>query len=718
MMSAPRIVAVLFFILGSMFASRGAADQNLVDFGKQDNLAGVVPQSARFEQRNNALHITFEPAAPQPAAATSENAVEKNPTAGRTLGHRSEILFKAPNGKWDLSAFEDVAVEVKNVGRNKARIGCRVDNPASDGSLNSMARSVEVLPGESKTLRVPLPRRFTKDFRTKLIGMRGVPWQISIQNFDLAKVTQLVIYVDRPTQESQVEIGNIAVCSTAEHALAAQEEQFFPLIDEFGQYKHKDWPGKVYSVDDLAARKQEEAADLAAHPGPADWDQYGGWKTGPQLKATGHFRTEKLNGKWWLVDPEGRLFWSVGMNTVNARDADTPITDRQHWFTYLPPNDGDYRQLYRHWGGASHDYYKNKEFDDFSFGGLNLVRKYGDDSTNKFFQLIPTRLRSWGLNTIGGFSDLRSNEWHKTPYVGLYCVYSRMIEGSEGFWRKFGDVFDPSFMAAAEQQAEQCAKEKADDPWCLGIFVDNELGWGDNVSLAVATLRSPADQPAKLAFIDDLKKKYGDIERLNEVWGTQHASWDALLQSTTSPDKQKAQADLGAFYTRCAERYFEICRNAFKKHSPNLLYLGCRFAFFNDRAQRAAAKYCDVVSFNRYKHSAADLMLPEGCDAPIIIGEFHFGALDRGMFHSGVCGVSSQDFRAKMYKKYMEGVLDNRQIVGAHWFQFVDEANTARSDGENYQAGFVDVCDTPYPELIQSAREVGDEIYQRRSKGE
>ena len=41
----------------------------------------------------------------------------------------------------------------------------------------------------------------------------------------------------------------------------------------------------------------EKAKDLAANPGPADRNGYGGWTAGPQLKATGRFRTEKIGGR-------------------------------------------------------------------------------------------------------------------------------------------------------------------------------------------------------------------------------------------------------------------------------------------------------------------------------------------------------------------------------------------------------------------------------------
>jgi beta-galactosidase GanA len=256
--------------------------------------------------------------------------------------------------------------------------------------------------------------------------------------------------------------------------------------------------------------------------------------------------------------------------------------------------------------------------------------------------------------------------------------------------------------------------KSAGDAWCIGYFSDNEMSWGeDAMSLAVATLKSPADQAAKKVFIADLKEKYGEIEKLNQAWGTAHASWDALLDSRDAPDAQKARGDLEAFYSKIAEQYFRTARDTIKAVAPNQLYLGCRFAWVTDRAAAAAAKYCDVVSYNLYHHSVADFQF-KGGDVPLIIGEFHFGALDRGLFHPGLVRTANQAARAEEYESYVFGALRHPQFVGCHWFQYQDEPTTGRvGDGENYQIGFVDVCDTPYRETIEASRAVGAMLYQR-----
>lgn len=86
----------------------------------------------------------------------------------------------------------------------------------------------------------------------------------------------------------------------------------------------------MHSLDELHQRREAEANELAAHPGPLNWNQYGGWANGPQRSASGFFRTEKIDGQWWLVDPDGRLFWSHGIDCVRAFDA-IPIEERATW---------------------------------------------------------------------------------------------------------------------------------------------------------------------------------------------------------------------------------------------------------------------------------------------------------------------------------------------------------------------------------------------------
>ena len=685
-------------LIGFSAATASPADQVLFDFTRSFDASKIAATDAK-------------------AAASAPGA-----KAGLRVatGHSATwpgITLSAPGGQWDLTAYSCVTLALSNPGTNSVTVYCRVDNTGADGTDHCLTHSMALRPGQKGNLSVPLKRTGDDTLGGKLFGMRGYPvGSGGTGTIDPSRITQLVIFVCEPRADHLFDIRDIRATGTYQPPTAwiKDADQFFPFIDAFGQYRHKDWPGKVKSVADLKARREAEAKELTRRPGPKNWDKFGGWAAGPRLPATGFFRAEKVKGKWWLVDPEGRLFFSHGIDCVRMLDT-TPIEERASWFADFPGDQPEFAAFRSH-GYALKGHYAGRSPECFCFAGANLARKYGSDWGQAYPQVIHKRLRSWGLNTIANWSDGATYRLRLTPYTDtIGSGNAKQIEGSEGYWGKFPDVFDPSFADGLRGSMAGKRNDSAGDPWCIGYFSDNEMSWGDDVSLALGALNSPAEQVAKQIFVADLKATYGDIEKLNQAWGTRHATWEALLQSREMPDKSKAKQDLAAFYTHTAEQYFRTVREVLKAVAPNQLYLGCRFAGANARAAAAAAKYCDVVSYNLYQRDVADFQFDGGADVPLIIGEFHFGALDRGMFHTGLVPTASQQARAEAYKQYVLGALHHPQFVGCHWFQYCDEPTTGRVyDEENYQIGFVDIADTPYAETIAASREVGERLYGKR----
>ncbi len=621
---------------------------------------------------------------------------------------------------WDLTKFTYLVAELRNACTVPVRVELHVRS--REPKNQAMTRQWRLQAGEGYLLRLTLRRTVPSHLGDIFFGMRGFPALLDPQRgIDVSQVTHVTIVVRGGTSGATVEVGRIYTTGSAPQPewIKRKDVSIFPIIDRYGQYIHANWPGKIEAEEDFRRWQAREQEDLALHPGPKDWNRFGGWTKGPRFPATGHFYPIKHEGNWWLVDPEGCLFWSHGVDCVRATTATTPITDRLHYFAELPERQGPFAGFFGRSGWAPHGYYAGKGvYETFCFSGANLLRKYGPQWETIYRPLVHRRLRSWGLNTIGNWSGSEIYQLRQTPYVVNLSSGRRPIEGSTGYWGKFPDPFAPDFITPLRQAMEREKTTSADDPWCLGYFVDNELSWGDELSLAVATLISPADQPAKKVFVDYLREKYQIIDNLNAAWGSSYNSWESLLESTTAPDRTRAREDLGQFYSRIASEYFRRIREVIKTYAPKKLYLGCRFAWVNDRAIRAAAEICDVVSFNRYDIDLVDFRLPPGVDRPVIIGEFHFGALDRGMFHPGLQEVATQAERAEAYCRYVISAVRHPAIVGTHWFQYQDQATTGRGDGENYQIGFVDVCDTPYPEIVAASRFVADRIYWLRATGE
>lgn len=624
------------------------------------------------------------------------------------------ITFKPTTRPWDLSRFGTVEVRLRNLSPIELTIFCRVDNDGADGTAHCLNGSARIGSGKTATLQVLLKRTSEDNLGGKLFGMRGYPVREGGAGaIDPSRINQILLFVSKPLTNYAFEVLRISATGSYVQPTASvnDADPFLPFIDEFGQYLHKSWPGKAKSSEDLKARLQQELQELETQPSPTNWNKFGGNNLGPQFKATGYFRTEKHKGKWWLIDPEGRQFFSHGIDCVGMANT-TAIEERSGWFDNLPAEKSEFAEFLRNeWCLKGH--FAGKTVKAFDFSSANLKRKFGVGWRQASAELTQKRLRSWGINTIANWSAESVWRLRKTPYTdSIGSSGAKQIEGSEGYWGKFPDVFDPSFQQALLRGMESKRGKSAGDPWCIGYFSDNEMSWGDETSLAMAALKSPKTQAVKKALAGHLTAKYTEISRLNRTWGTEYDSWDALLDSRDFVATPGSLPDLQEFYSQCAERYFRTVRETIKAVSPQHLYLGCRFAWGNPRAAAAAAKYCDVVSYNIYERSIADFQFNGGSDVPLIIGEFHFGALDRGLFHTGLVPVAGQDARAKAYRDYVLGALKHPQFVGAHWFQYQDEATTGRVyDEENYQIGFVDIADTPYPEMVHAAREVAAELY-------
>src|SRR5208283_402556 len=233
----------------------------------------------------------------------------------------------------------------------------------------------------------------------------------------------------------------------------------------------------IHSTGELTAKRFAETTELESKRGARSWDTYGGWKRGPLLLGTGYFRTAKYDGKWWLVDPDGRLFFSNGIDCIWPGES-TPVDGRTAWFQDFPGNQEDFRQFLTPGGQSLWGHYTDATPATFDFAGVNLKRKYGADWRNSFNDTTQQRLRSWGLNTIGNWSDPKLCKEDRTPYVAAVHFASKPIEGTKGYWGRFRDVFDPNFGTQLRASMADQAAASADDPWCIGYFIDNELIWG------------------------------------------------------------------------------------------------------------------------------------------------------------------------------------------------------------------------------------------------
>ncbi len=213
-----------------------------------------------------------------------------------------------------------------------------------------------------------------------------------------------------------------------------------------------------------------------------------------------------------------------------------------------------------------------------------------------------------------------------------------------------------------------------------------------------------------------MRERYGSIEALNARWGTALDSFARFdePQEKVSAWSQAACLDMKEFSRRLLRAYVEIPAKACRRVDPNHMILGMRWAWISDPDLVSGWENFDVFSINCYAQdptSNIENIVKLGVDLPVMIGEFHFGALDAGPSATGLEGVRTQKDRGIAYRYYCERVAAHPNGVGCHYFQCYDQFVLGRFDGENYNIGLFDVCSRPYPEMMEQVRACGQGLY-------
>ena len=74
--------------------------------------------------------------------------------------------------------------------------------------------------------------------------------------------------------------------------------------------------------------------------------------------------------------------------------------------------------------------------------------------------------------------------------------------------------------------------------------------------------------------------------------------------------------------------------------------------------------------------------------------------------------MKDQSARGQAYRFYVEQAAADPNCVGVNYFILYDEPTLGRFDGENYNIGFLDVCNRPYEPLAKAARQTHERLYQ------
>jgi hypothetical protein len=577
--------------------------------------------------------------------------------SGKTLGHTFDSSLSIDSHEFtlkelgdlpaDWEAYDYLVLEIRSSTAQRFLLGIDTDNGLHE-------KRTHLMPGA--WLRMSFPLEYYREKprpSTDLAATVNKPLGVGFQHIEggtvgpLTGVKGLSIKYYTPLDNPTIEIRSAALATDDPGSAYLGTE---PLVDELGQWT-AEFDGKIRSLDELRQQwAREEEALGATLP---ERSKYGGF-TDHKVRATGWFRTEKIDGVWWFVDPDGHLFLSIGANGIapggGGSASDEPGLERV--FSKMPP-------------AAERGY--------MSYGEMNQRVRYGDgdDFRANWAALTGRRMSAWGLNTgsVG-------------PGTKPYMAYLRF----QGVPNVFGlqDIYTADYQSRIDEGVRASTESTKNDPYLIGYFLQNEPSWLEQEPRVCELILAGEDIPLKRAL----------------------AEW---LAGGDTPDRRTE------FVHATFRRHIETMSLALKKYDPNHLSLGIRFghASVPHPAILAICKdFFDIFSFNTYRlmpNTDYVNAVAAAIDLPMILGEFHFGTIDRGMA-PGLVQVADQAERAAAFRYFAENAFASPNLIGIAWFQYTDQGFLGRRDGERYNIGLVDVTDRPYP-IVEGIRAAADNAY-------
>jgi hypothetical protein len=495
----------------------------------------------------------------------------------------------------------------------------------------------------------------------------------------------------------EYEIASISVTKAVPEPYPPLEK---PVVDLLGQWTEKEWKGKLSGEQEMIALNRELEKELESVQLPDDWSRYGGWKE-KRFEATGYFRTQHDGKRWWLVDPDGYVFLSTGVDGISYGAAG-PVNGIEDLLEWLPEDDDPT------FGEAVST---NRDRKSMSFHVANMIRVWGGDWKEKWTTVTQGLMRKLRFNTIGNWSNSDFVKASKVPYV---FQLNRFPTTEKLLYRDFPDVFDPQYKENSVAFAQQLV-DRRDDPYMIGYFLRNEPQWAFGYhNLAYEMFATDQQSVTKDEFVKWLADKYaGDVAAFNKAWALELKSFDDIKPMTFKAyPSETADKDFYEFSTVMVMMYVDIPCDEVKKIDDNHLNLGMRYAWLSSDMLYKAGERFDVFSINGYGIDPPPTEeIARRSGKPVIIGEFHHGAVDRALPATGIIGVLNQDDRAAAFRNYIEQGFARPELVGMHYFQWVDQPWFGRGDGENYNIGVVTSANLPYPELSNAMRMTNERIY-------
>ncbi len=401
---------------------------------------------------------------------------------------------------------------------------------------------------------------------------------------------------------------------------------------------------------------------------PATINKYGS-NTAHRLTGTGFFRAEKVDGRWYIIDPEGYTYIHKGVACVAPG---TSIKQKAAVTAKWGTNEG--------WSVHATNWLKSNGFNGSgAWSNVTLLRTKPEPVVYSVIINPMSTYRNMHRGLVGGYTNA----------------------GWQGYEHNIIRVFDPAFETYMDNACKPLAQYK-NDKHLLGYFVDNELPW----------VNDALDRHLKFLATDD----HGYIAAKN--WLSARKGRDAGLSDVTQDDRN-------AFWDFYAGKFFSMAKQYITKYDPNHMFLGSRFnqrheELANPYIFETAGKYCDIISINHYREWEPIASRMSNWEAwankPFMITEFYTKGEDTGLPNVTGAGwlVKTQHDRGLFYQNFIIKLLKSKGCVGWDWFRYQDnDPEDLTTDPSNRDAnkGLIDSNYDDHARAMALCKYTNDRVY-------
>lgn len=404
----------------------------------------------------------------------------------------------------------------------------------------------------------------------------------------------------------------------------------------------------------------------------AERDKFGGIMV-ESLKqnATGFFYTEKIDGRWFIVDPLGYPYINIGLSHIHYSVNGSTLQKENALKKY---------GTYENWAIET----TKQVRDEFCFNSTFTPREEVKNIDN----CLPYMAHFSAMGEYGSAKALRCNGNGSTVFTEKNTM----------------PVFDPDFVEYSDYIINKAVASLVNDPKIIGITSDNEL-------------------PMDLTMLDNCLTV--DHTRPTNYY-TYACAWTWLVNITgkESPSFADITDELRDLYRGFVyDRYFYVVSKALKAADPNHIYMGCRFLTVSKDSEwvyRFAAQYLDVMTINWYfcwePQSDALYGIERNGDMPFIVTEFYTKAGDSGLGNTAGAGwyVATQKDRADYYDTFTIKLLESNNCVGWQWFHYMDNdpnSGTCDRSSINSNKGIYSNDYTVYRDLTDRMTVLNKNVY-------